>query len=170
MTAELDALIKEGEKPADSGIKDVVDYVRQQQVDKHNEVSRKGMDAAVQAIQESIPEEGKKLFGPDVIEGVLYKRAEDDPALKKAFLERGQNPTAWNDAQRTLAKEFAKRFEETPDEQIEEDRAAVAAAAKTQPAAEEEELSLDQIEGLRKSDPQKWQQLQLKHGVTPYGQ
>lgn len=168
---ELDALIEEGKtKPQPDltkDIKKVVSYVEQQQMEQFNERFRTDMDATVKAVQEVIPEEAKKFLTADLIEGQVYKRAEDDEAVKKAFLERHTNPTEWAKTQKTIVEGFAKQFTETPDKEVNEDREAVMAAAKPSGKPDDgEEMTLEQVRALA---PDKWRDLQLKHGVKPYG-
>lgn len=162
---ELNALISEGatETKVDLGdIKKVVSYVQDQQTVEFNNKFRADMDNAVKAIQEAIPEDARKLFTPDVIEGHLYKQAEDSEEVKNAWLQRANNPGAWAQKQVELAEDFAKRFEETPDPAISEDREAVIAASKTKAAKEE----VGDIMKISKSD---FDAEQRKHGVRPYG-
>lgn len=167
---ELDALIAEGTKPKQeqelSKVVQRVDaYVREQETEKFNQRFRSDMDATVKVIQEGIPEDARKLFTPDVIEGHLYKKAEDSQEVKKAWLERDTNPEAWGRVQKQIADDFSKRFEETPDPELTEDREAVAAAAKSQ-GRQEEELGDNEVMSMSNSD---FNALQQKHGVKPYG-
>ncbi|MGI9626724.1 MAG: hypothetical protein ACR2QM_07805, partial [Longimicrobiales bacterium] len=164
---ELSALIEEGSQAETSGLKEVVSYVQEQKTEKFNQQFRADMDNAVKVLQEAIPEEQRKLFTPDVLEGHLYQQAETRQDVKEAFLQRGNNPQAWTKIQAELAKEFSKRFEDMPDPGINEDREAVMAAAKTQPGkTTEEELTLNEI---RKLPSDKWQKMQSDLGVKPYG-
>ncbi len=99
-----------------------------------------------------------------MIEGHLYKLAEDDPAVKEAFLQRGSKPEAWAKAQKSIVENFSKQFEAKPDEAINEDREAVIAASKSQ--SKPEELDESKIMSIPKAD---FNELQAKHGVKPYG-
>lgn len=165
---ELDALIKEGTKTDLSGdIKKVVSYVQDQQTETFNRKFREDIDATVKIVAEKVPESAQKLFTPDIIEAFLIKEASDKPEVNKAFTQRGNDPAAWEKIRTELVKQFSKRFEDMPDPGITEDREAVIAASQSQgKPSEEEEMSLDQIRNLPKD---KWQDLQKKHGVKPYG-
>lgn len=168
---ELEALISEGsDQPQPDlmkGIKRVVSFVEQQEVEQFNDRFRADMDATVKAVQEVIPEEAQKFLTADMIEGQLYKRAEDDEATKKAFLGRHNNPKAWADTQKQIVDGFAEQFKQTPDKEVNEDREAVMAAAKPSGKPDDgEEMTLAEVRALP-SD--KWRELQTKHGVKPYG-
>jgi len=172
---ELDALINEGKTQQQPDltkkIDKVVSYVEADQAEKFNQRFRTDMDATVKAVEEVLPEEARKFLTADMIEGQLYKRAEDDEAIRKAFLDRHGNPEAWSKAKDGIVKEFKERFKDIPDPNVNEDREAVMAAAKpTGKSGGEEELSLEQVDELRRTNPVKWQELQMKHGVAPYGQ
>lgn len=171
---ELDALINEGATQQQPDlvkkVDRVVNYIDRQEAQVHNENFRADMDAAVKAVQEVIPEEAQKFLTAELIEGQLYKRAEDDKAVKKAFLERHSDPAAWQEAQKTIVGDFAKQFKEAPDKEVNEDREAVMAAAKPSGRSDEgEEMTFEQVETMRIAEPAKWQELQKKHGVKPYG-
>ena len=171
---ELDALIDEGKTQPQPDLTKKVDrvvsYVETKQVEEFNERFRADMDATVKAIQEVLPEEAQKFLTADMVEGQLYKRAEDDEAVKKAFLGRHDKPEAWDKVREGIVKEFKERFKETPDKEVNEDREAVMAAAKPSGKSDDgEDLSLEQVDEMRKSNPAKWRELQLKHGVRPYG-
>ena len=171
---ELDALINEGKTETQPDftkkLDKVVSYVETRQVEEFNERFRTDMDATVKAVQEVLPEEAQKFLTADMIEGQLYKRAEDDEAVKKAFLERHSNPDAWDKARSGIVKEFQERFKDTPDPEVNQDREAVMAAAKpTGKPEEQEEMTVSQVDDMRKADPGKWREMQLKHGVRPYG-
>lgn len=164
---ELDALINEGSKTEATGLKEVVSYVQEQKTEKFNERFRADMDKAVKVLEEAVPEDQRKLFTPDVLEGHLYKQAEDREDVKNAFLDRYNKPQAWENMQADLAKEFSERFKEIPDPGINEDREAVIAAAKTQPGkTTEEEMTLKEVRNMPKD---KWHKMQSDLGVKPYG-
>lgn len=172
---ELDALLKEGEKPTEpteptdlrADLNDVVSYVRQQQAEGDAKAYQADISSAIKVLKDSVPEDQQSTYDDEVLEGFLHAKANKDTRIRDAFLGRHKNPTAWETAQRQLAKDFSERFKQAPDPQINEDREAVAAAARsssTKPA--EEELTLKKVTSMSSEE---FNKLQLSMGVKPYG-
>lgn len=163
---ELTALINEGAtetKPdLTKDLKEVVSFVQSQQAETFNKNFREDMDVAVKAIQDVVPEEASKFVTPGMIEGYLHKLANEDEAVKDAFLQRRNKPEAWAQTQKSLVESFSKQFKETPDPNISEDREAVIAAAKTKTEKPE-------VGDVMKMDKADFDAEQKKHGVRPYG-
>lgn len=162
---ELSALVEEGTKQPD-GIDDVVSYVREQRAEKIESTFRSDLDAAVKVVTDAVPEDARKLVDAEIIEGFLYRKADVDPVFKDAFLNRKTKPQAWERAKNDVSKEFAKRFEELPDEGINADREAVIASAKTQGKSQELEYNEEAVAKMSKAE---FAELQRKVGLRPYG-
>jgi hypothetical protein len=80
----------------------------------------------------------KKVRGdldPDVFSDTLVKayinaRADEDPRLAKAWVDRHANPKAFNRVVEQIGREFRQKLSKLPDKQATEDREAVTAAVR----------------------------------------
>lgn len=71
------------------------------------------------------------VFDDRLMRAYVESRAQEDPRLQTAFLQRGKSPTAWNNVVKGLAKEFQGKFSSLPDRQATEDRDAVESAVRS---------------------------------------
>ena len=116
----LDTLLSEYDKPdqeqqtpkptaQDDDIQSVVQWAKSQQEREIRDSTQRDLKAATELMKEAAGDVPVKI--PDeVFEGVLYKRADNDPRIMKAWLNRAANPDGWSKVIRSLGKEIAKQF------------------------------------------------------------
>lgn len=106
--ADLDAALQEFEQDTSTPVpkpvavadstkefSEVVEYVREERLQKQNEMIEKAIGGAVDAL---LDDEVLKDFDRDLTEGFLHKRYVSDPEFKKAFDEHHQHPRVWKGA------------------------------------------------------------------------
>ena len=105
----------------------------------------------------------------DLAEGYIRARAAKDPRIEQAFQERSLHPDRWRRTQEILKSDLKKLSGNIAkiDEQVTEDKAAVRAAAKSQPSQPADDFPSDKE--IREMSTEDFNKLQRKFGVTPYG-
>lgn len=81
---------------------------------------------AVASAKQSAP--ALSAFDDDVVEAMLNAKAQKDPRLQQAWLQRHQKPMEWNKVMKAVAWDIAKGLKRAPDEQLTADREAARAA------------------------------------------
>lgn len=108
--------VKESEQPApDKSAQpdsEVVEWVKAQKEKEIRENTKRDLQTATNWLKESVGETPVDV-PEELLEGLLYKRAEDDPRIMKAWVSRNRNPQAWEKTVRALGKEVAKKFTPT---------------------------------------------------------
>jgi hypothetical protein len=102
----------EPQKPAVSteDFSEVVQYVKQQQVESVKKETEEGISSAVASIKE-----GLDVSVPDrAIRGMLFDLAESNEEFVNAFNNRNNNPQAWNKVLKAFQKEVADEFQIDP--------------------------------------------------------
>ena len=104
----------------------------------------------------------------DLAEGYIRARAAKDPRIEQAFQERSVNPEKWNRTQDLLKSDFKKRYGDMGrvDREVTEDKAAVRAAAKSQPTQPADDFPSDKE--IREMSTEDFNKLQQKLGVNPF--
>ena len=121
---------------------EIINYVRQQREQEARESSIKDLKAAANAIKDSVGEIPVNL--PDeVFEGLLYQRAENNPAIMKAWMNRGKNPEGWNKVLKAVGKEFGDKLKQTPDAKATGDWNAVESSMHSASTSSQNEPSKD---------------------------
>jgi hypothetical protein len=92
-------------------IGEVVQYVKQQQVESEKKDTEEGIKSAVDTIKE-----GLDVKVPDrAIRGMLFDLAESNEGFVNAFNNRNNNPQAWNKVLKSFQKEVAAEFQIDPE-------------------------------------------------------
>lgn len=98
-------------------------------------------------------------------EAFLNAKALRDPRINQAYLNRGNNPKAWDKVEGALRQEFQKRFGKAVDKQVTESRDAVASAVRSaSTAAPQKDLTDKDILNMPQEE---WLETQRKLGITP---
>lgn len=92
-----------------------------------------------------------EIFDDATMRAWLEARAQEDPRLQKAFLQRHQTPTAWKKVVDGMARDFQSRASKLPDKQVTEDVEAVAAAVRgaSTKAPEESDVEMSAMDLMR---------------------
>ncbi len=100
----------------DSGVAEVRAYIRKQDMDKTVKAIRGDLDP--------------DRHDDRIIEAWLNVRATEDPRLAAAWVNRHNNPVAFDKIVANLGREYTKKYGSLPDKQATEDREAVTAAVR----------------------------------------
>lgn len=122
----------------------------------------KDMRATVDDIRGDLP---KEHFDDTLVRGWINARAEDDPRLAKAWMERAAKPQEFKRVVASLGREFAKKYGRLPDKQATEDREAVTAAVRGASTKVPEGKSPD---FTKMSDGEFGKEVQEKYGFRPF--
>jgi hypothetical protein len=90
-------------------------------------IFRQDMDKTVKAIRGDLDPE---MFDDTTVRGWINARADDDPRLAQAWVNRHNNPKQFEKVVAQLGRDFQKKFSKMPDKGATEDRAAVTAAVR----------------------------------------
>lgn len=131
LLAEMDlGQVKREDTKTDDGLKSediraLAEFARNQQA---VEAERQQTEAIADAVKVA---KGDADIPDVIVSGYLREMAVKDPRIEKAFQERGQNPSAWNNALKALGKELRNTLGDKPDQEMTEDAEAVAAAVRS---------------------------------------
>ncbi|MGI9411550.1 MAG: hypothetical protein ACR2OV_15835 [Hyphomicrobiaceae bacterium] len=111
---------------SDDRLNQVLDYVE-----------RKAKEEGLEQVNKDIAESVKTAVGdsdldPEYVEGKLHFKANTDPKFARAWMSRHENPDQWNRLARQFGKELAGNAKSSVDQSVSDDRAAVAAAVRSQ--------------------------------------
>jgi hypothetical protein len=90
-------------------------------------IFRQDMDKTVKAIRGELDPE---MFDDATVRGWINARADDDPRLAQAWVNRHSHPKQFEKVVAQLGRDFQKKFSKLPDKQATEDREAVTAAVR----------------------------------------
>lgn len=136
-------------------LRDGVDTIKQFNAERVAERTRQALADSVESIRDS--HEVLKNLPEDVIEGILHKRASDDPRFRNAFLAQFDNPKAWERIRSRIADELAEKMGSIPNQKVTEDvKAARAAVRGTSQIAPEEPQKLSNEE-YSQMTPSQWE-------------
>lgn len=127
--ATLDELLTEfdeetkPERTKDDRIGQVVSFVEEVRAEKAQKELGEAIDDAVKQIK------GDLEIDPDLAEGYLHVQARRNPAVEKAFQNRGKNPAAWTRVLAKMNSELSGKV--STDKEATDDREAVAAAVRS---------------------------------------
>lgn len=110
---------------ADSDVKDVVEYVRQQKARDEAEMARQINEdyrKTVASLKGDLPVSEK------FVDGYLQVRAKEDPRIASAYQNRYKNPAGWEKVSKGLQYEMRKEIQGLPDKSSNETRQTIAAA------------------------------------------
>lgn len=103
----------------------VLDYVERKEQQEIKDQYTTSIESAVTSIQEDITD----LKLPDrVVRGMLHEMGTSDQRFQKAFQQRRDNPQAWKNVLKGVAKEIQNDF--SVDEKVTEDRQSLNAAVR----------------------------------------
>ena len=149
------------EPKSDSEQPDVTSRLENVEAAIYQEQYRRDIGGVVQAIRGELDAD---TFDDDLVVGYLDARAKRDPRIANAWVQRHQNPEAFNKVQKSLADEFQKRFGSQPDKAVTEDREAMAAAVRGASTATAEQEQPD----LKNLSDAEFNQLKQKMGWSPF--
>lgn len=115
----------------------------------------------IEKIKGKVPE---GFFEDTEIEDWVAARAQRDPRLANAWMNRHQNPTAWGKVVDAIGEQMAAKFKKLPDRGATEDRAAVTAAVRGASKQAPEGKAPDYS---RKSDAEFAKDVEEKYGFRP---
>ena len=100
-------------------------------------VETKAAEEATERFQTDVSEAVKIAIGdsdldPDLVEGQIHKRANVDPTFRNAWMQRHQQPEQWKSLCQAFGREMAGKRKSNVDQSVTDDRAAVAAAVRSQ--------------------------------------
>jgi len=90
-------------------------------------IFRQDMDKTVKSIRGDLDPE---MFDDATVRGWINARADDDPRLAQAWVNRHNNPKQFEKVVTQLGRDFQKKFSKMPDKGATEDRDAVTAAVR----------------------------------------
>lgn len=90
-------------------------------------IFRQDMDKTVAAIRGDLPAD---YFDDTLVKSWINARADEDPRLAQAWVNRHTNPKQFEKVVGSLKGEFAKKYGKLPDKQATDDRIAVADAVR----------------------------------------
>lgn len=90
-------------------------------------IFRQDMDKTVKAVRGELPAD---YFDDPFVKAWIDSRAEEDPRLAQAWVNRHANPKQFEKVVGTLGREFSKKYGKLPDRAATEDRDAVTAAVR----------------------------------------
>lgn len=122
---------------------------------------RHDMDKTINEIRGDLDPD---LVDDDLVESWLDAQARKDPRLARAWLERSNNPKAFDKVKAELGKSLARKFAKLPDRGATEDRAAVAAAVRGASTRTPEERPANYA-GMGNADVKA--DIEKKYGYTP---
>ena len=137
-TADLDTILAEFDhgtksapapepKPAADVPPDVVKRLAEVETKLAEKDFKEAITPVLERIRGDIP---KEVLGNDEIQDLIDGRARRDPRLQQAWINRAQNPGAWNKIEKALGQELSKKFSKLPDPEATEVREAVTAAVR----------------------------------------
>lgn len=131
-----------------------------------NQLATKELDAEVRPVIETIrgditPDQLSDSEIRDLLEG----RAARDPALRRAWTDRRNNPETWGKIVNALGREMATKFAKVHDVNATEDREAVTAAVRGASSKAPEGAEPD-YSGL--NDQEFAAQVEKQHGFRPF--
>ena len=128
---EFDAKTTPEPKPETTPEKDdrldkVFDYVERKATEEVAERTNKDISDAVKTTV------GDSDLDPEYVEGKLHFKANTDPAFRNAWMSRHKKPEQFQQVLRAYGKELAGKVNSNIDTSVSNDRAAVAAAVRSQ--------------------------------------
>ena len=72
-----------------------IEFIKNFQQETARKQTEQDIASAVSIVSEGL-DFGSEDLTKDVVEGILYKRVENDPRMLKAFVSRHQNPSGWS--------------------------------------------------------------------------
>lgn len=112
---------------ADPDFKAAKDEVLTARDEIRQERFKKDMQATVAEVRGDMPAD---FFDDRFVQAWIDTRAQDDPRLSQAWVNRHSNPQQFKRVVSALGKEFSKKYGKLPDKQATEDRDAVTAAVR----------------------------------------
>lgn len=93
---------------------------------------RREVDTEINKLSEQIRGDlPAEVFDSRFMRVWVETRAQEDPRLQTAFMQRGTNPTAWGNVVKGLSRDFQKKFSSIPDRNATDDRDAVVSAVRS---------------------------------------
>ncbi|MGI9503675.1 MAG: hypothetical protein ACR2RE_11530 [Geminicoccaceae bacterium] len=163
----IDDLLKEFEtdtKPeqtsakSDVGVddlKEVVSYVREDRERRDREQTQTDIAGAVKAVK------GDLAIDDDLVEGLLYRKANTDQRFLRAFQLRHESPGTWANMQKAMHRELADKVSAKPDEALTDDRQAVEAAVRSASTGSSEDAPPD-FNSMTDQELNAWQRKHIK--------
>lgn len=109
-------------------LKVVAEEVRAWRTERQQETFKRDMGETIKKVRGDLDAE---LFDDSLVRGYVNARADEDPRLAQAWVNRHTNPKAFNRVVEQLGREFRQKWSKMPDRQATEDHAAVTAAVRS---------------------------------------
>lgn len=103
----------------------VIDFATEELTNRANEKVQTAVSSAVEFVKEA---DGGDKISDRLARGFLEAKASDDPSFKQAFMNRQNDPTAWQNALTGAKAEFADEIGGLPGNTIKSDAEAARAA------------------------------------------
>lgn len=113
--------------PAADTVKDASAEVLAARDEIRQDRFKRDMNTAVEVVRGEMPAD---LYDGPFMTAWINAKADADPRLAQAWVQRNENPAKFKQVLGALSKEFAKKYSRLPDPQATEDRAAVTAAVR----------------------------------------
>lgn len=113
---------------AGDDLKAIADEVRAWRTEKQQDTFNRDMTETVGKLRGDLDPE---IFDDSLVRGYVNARADQDPRLAQAWVNRHTNPKAFQRVVEQLGRDFRQKFSKLPDKGATEDHAAVTAAVRS---------------------------------------
>ena len=152
---DLDSILNEYEsaqatpqQKSEPDVKALAEKLNALEQERVAERTQKDIQSAIGTVKD-----GLDIQMPDeVIEGILYAKADKNAKFRQAWNERHTNPTGFNKVLKAVQAELKKNFASMPDKSVNDDREALASAVRGSKSTTVETQDFDAKSIAKKSD------------------